>query len=229
MALFHRASRLSRGGMLDTFLLKDRIEAAGATMRFVEGDIANDDTGELLLGLYAWKEAKDRDQILRQTRAGMRARVASGKPLVNGRPPYGYQWFDPEKKKGRKPRLVLDPETSPNVRLIFDLALSGTSLRGIAAELAKRGIPSPTGKPRWAIPRSVPCCSTRSTPDPQRPIVDAPSAVPAEGTRPARPGRDEQVLLPNIARANNHGGRASSGAGAPGAQQGPRDAKQQTP
>jgi site-specific DNA recombinase len=151
VVLFHRASRLSRSGPLDTFLIKDRIQSAGASMRFVEGDVPDDETGELMLALQGWKEARDRDQIVRQTQAAMRRRAASGKPLAGRKPAYGYKWFDPDVKHG-KSRLVLDPATAPVVRMVFDWALAGMSLRGIVMALAERGIPSPTGKPRWAVP-----------------------------------------------------------------------------
>lgn len=194
IVLFHRASRLSRGGPLDTFLLKDRIQAAGASMRFVQGDVEDGETGELMLSLLAWKEARDRDQIVRQTQAGMRARAASGKPLVSGRPPYGYMWSD-----AGKTRLELDPAAAPVVRLIFDLALAGTSLRGIVAALAERGIPSPTGKPRWAVP-------------PVREILRRPvytgTGVAYRRRYQRKPGggyssregtAEEQIVLPNIA------------------------------
>ena len=43
---------------------------------------------------------------------------------------------------------MLDPETAPVVRTIFDLALDGTLLREIASQLTKRGVPSPPGAVR---------------------------------------------------------------------------------
>jgi site-specific DNA recombinase len=194
VVLFHRASRMSRGGPLDTFLIKDRIQAAGASMRFVQGDVEDDETGELMLSLLAWKEARDRDQIVRQTQAGMRARAASGKPLVSGRPPYGYRWVDAEKS-----RLELDPATAPVVRQIFDMALSGVSLRAIVAALAERGIPSPTGKPRWTV---APVRELL-----RRPVYTGTGVAYRRryerkpgGGYTSRPGSaEEQILLPDIA------------------------------
>jgi site-specific DNA recombinase len=194
VVLFHRASRMSRGGPLDTFLIKDCIQAAGASMRFVQGDVEDDETGELMLSLLAWKEARDRDQIVRQTQAGMRARAASGKPLVSGRPPYGYHWADTEKS-----RLDLDPTTAPVVRQIFDMALSGTSLRAIVAALAEQGIPSPTGKPRWTV---APVRELL-----RRPVYTGTGVAYRRryerkpgGGYTSRPGSvDEQILLPDIA------------------------------
>ena len=44
---------------------------------------------------------------------------------------------------------MIVPEEAKNVRLIFDLYLSGKSIIGIMGELERRIIPSPTGKARW--------------------------------------------------------------------------------
>jgi site-specific DNA recombinase len=67
------------------------------------------------------------------------------KPLVGYKPPYGYQWADAEKSK-----LSLDPETAPVVRVVFEWALDGASLRAIVYRLRERGIDSPSGKSYWA-------------------------------------------------------------------------------
>ncbi|WP_437439768.1 recombinase family protein [Holdemania filiformis] len=55
---------------------------------------------------------------------------------------YGY-------KHGADGRLIIDEETAKNVKLIFDLYLSGQSVVGIIKELEKREILSPTGKEKW--------------------------------------------------------------------------------
>ena len=85
----------------------------------------------------------EREKILKRTQRGRRARVASGKPMVSARPPFGYQW------NTDKSGYVLDPEAAPVVRLVFDLALAGMSLRSICARLEERGVTSPTGRPQW--------------------------------------------------------------------------------
>lgn len=52
---------------------------------------------------------------------------------------YGY-------KHDENGHLVIDEEKAKNVKLIFDLYLSGQSVVGIIKELEKRKILSPTGK-----------------------------------------------------------------------------------
>lgn len=53
-------------------------------------------------------------------------------------PPYGYL-FPPDTKKS----LVLDRETAPIVRYIFDRRLAGTNYCDIARELDSKGVPTP--------------------------------------------------------------------------------------
>jgi hypothetical protein len=77
----------------------------------------------------------------------MRPRIGSGKPLVGSKSPFGYRWSD-----SGKTHLVLDAETAPMARMVFEWALDGAPLRTIAARLAERGIPSPTGLPHWTPP-----------------------------------------------------------------------------
>jgi site-specific DNA recombinase len=151
VVLCHDLDRLSRGGQVDTAILIDRIETAGASVAFALLDFEQSEIGALVRNVRAFAAALEREKIGERTARGKRARVLSGKPLVGKKAPYGYRWLDPEKKKGGKTALVLDPEAEPVVRRIFDLALAGSSLRGIAMGLESDAIPSPEGKPRWSI------------------------------------------------------------------------------
>jgi len=146
VVLAYALDRLSRS-QVDTAILIDRMESAGASLQLVTEDFEKSATGTFLRGAKAFAAELEREKIAERTQRGRRARVASGKPLVGHRPPYGYRWADDEKT-----RLALDPETAPVVRLLFDWALTGVSLRGSIARLAERGIPSPSGKPRWVFP-----------------------------------------------------------------------------
>jgi DNA invertase Pin-like site-specific DNA recombinase len=77
-----------------------------------------------------------RDRILRASRS----RAASGK--AHGRLPYGYRAVYDQytgASIGREP----DPDTAPVVREIVRRVLSGESNRSIAADLNRRGMPSP--------------------------------------------------------------------------------------
>lgn len=73
---------------------------------------------------------------------GIKQRAAEGTSKLYDRKCYGY-------KHDEKGHLMIDEETAKNVKLIYDLYLSGQSVVGIIKELAKRKILSPKGKENW--------------------------------------------------------------------------------
>jgi site-specific DNA recombinase len=118
--LSYDLDRLSRGGQVDTAIIIDRIESAGASVAFVTLDFEKSETGALLRNVRAFAAALEREKIAERTQRGRRARAMSGKPLPGAKAPYGYTWTDSEKT-----RLDLDPERAPVVRCVFDLVLGG--------------------------------------------------------------------------------------------------------
>ena len=148
--LAYSTDRLSRE-QLHIGVILDRVLRAGASLQFVTEDFENSPVGKFLLSARTFAAELELAKITERTQRGRRARVASGKPLVSPRAPYGYQWN--EDKSG----YVLDPATAPIVRQIFDWALEGQSLRSIGTRLLARGIPSPTGNAKWtpAVTRAL--------------------------------------------------------------------------
>lgn len=73
---------------------------------------------------------------------GIKQRAAQGTSKLYDRKCYGY-------KHNEEGHLVIDEETAKNVKLIYDLYLSGQSVVGIIKELEKRKILSPTGGAKW--------------------------------------------------------------------------------
>ena len=73
---------------------------------------------------------------------GIKQRAASGTSKLYDRKCYGY-------KHDKDGKLIIDEQKAENVKLIFDLYLSGQSVIGIIKELEKRRIFSPTGKEKW--------------------------------------------------------------------------------
>jgi site-specific DNA recombinase len=82
-----------------------------------------------------------------RTGRGRRARVEAGKPLAgSSHARYGYRWRDDEKSG-----MDLDPTTAPVVQRIYSMALDGVPLRRIAITLNDEGVPSPSGRGKWAL------------------------------------------------------------------------------
>jgi site-specific DNA recombinase len=142
VVIVYALDRLSRS-QLDTSILIDRIESAGASLALVTEDFEKSATGTFLRNAKSFVAELEREKIAERTQRGRRARVTAGKPLVSPRPPYGYQW------NADKSGYVLDPVTAPVVRKIFDAYLGGATLRGVCTMLEERGILSPTGRPQW--------------------------------------------------------------------------------
>lgn len=76
-------------------------------------------------------------ELSRKLKVVRRQQVEKGK-CIFAKPPYGY-W----KSETEKGVLVIDENTAPVVKDIFNQYLQGTSAYGIAQELNRRGIPSP--------------------------------------------------------------------------------------
>jgi site-specific DNA recombinase len=143
VVIAYALDRVSRS-QVDTAILIDRIEQAGASLALCQEDFEHSATGTFLRNARAFVAELEREKIAERTQRGRRARVANGKPIPGGKPPYGYLWTNDEKT-----RLDLDPDTAPVVRSIFDLALAGGSLRATAKRLDERGILTPYGRSSW--------------------------------------------------------------------------------
>ena len=75
-------------------------------------------------------------------KAGLRKGFRDGTSKMVQRKCYGYD----VRPNGE---LIINHDEATVVRWIFDHYLSGDSLGRISAGLARQGIPSPTGRPKW--------------------------------------------------------------------------------
>ena len=74
--LCYALDRLSRS-QIDTAILVDRIESAGASLALVTEDFEKSATGTFLRGAKAFAAELEREKIGERTQRGRRARVAS--------------------------------------------------------------------------------------------------------------------------------------------------------
>ncbi len=101
-----------------------------------------DERSELTMTIYATVAQEESVSKSRITRWGLVSGFKSGTSKLANRVCYGY-------KQDEDGNLVIDEEQAKNVKWIFNLYLQGYSLSGIAKELSKRRILSPTGKETW--------------------------------------------------------------------------------
>jgi site-specific DNA recombinase len=123
IVLAYALDRFSRD-QVHTVVFIDRIERAGASLQLVTEDFEKSATGKFLRNAKSFAAGLELEKIAERTQRGRRARVASGKPIAGPKPAYGYVW------NADKSRYLLDPETAPIARQIFDWALDGVTLRG---------------------------------------------------------------------------------------------------
>lgn len=141
--LAYTKDRLSRH-QKHPHILEYLIEQQGARLAFVMQESEETEEDILLGNVGNYTNSIERANFRRRTQEGRRKRVASGKPIAGPRPAYGYVW------NADKSRYLIDPETSPVVRMIFDWTLDWVTLRGMSALLHEQGIPSPMGQERWS-------------------------------------------------------------------------------
>ena len=104
-------------------------------------DTANTDSDLMVAVMESIAQAENESRS-ENIRWGIKQRAAQGTSKLYDRKCYGY-------KHNEDGHLVIDEETAKNVKLIYDLYLSGQSVVGIIKELEKRKILSPTGKEKW--------------------------------------------------------------------------------
>ena len=126
--------------VLDAF---NQLKALGVRVIF-EGnslDTANTD-GDLMVAVMESIAQAENESRSENIRWGIKQRAAQGTSKLYDRKCYGF-------KHDKDGHLVIDEEKAKNVKLIFNLYLSGQSVVGIIKELEKRKILSPTGKAKW--------------------------------------------------------------------------------
>jgi site-specific DNA recombinase len=135
--------RLSRDPVHLGVLISEA-EHAGVEIRFVSEPLDDSPEGQLIRFVRGYAAKVEHEKFKERSIRGRRARVAAGKPLVGPRPLYGYRWRD-EAKSG----LVPDDTTAPIVRGIFEAVMGGATLRTLAEDLHRRGVPTPSGRGTW--------------------------------------------------------------------------------
>ena len=106
-----------------------------------ELDTANTDS-DLMISIIECLAQAENESRSENIKWGIKQRAISGTSKLYDRKCYGY-------KHDKDGHLIIDEEIAKNVKLIFDLYLSGQSVIGIIKELENRNIFSPTGKEKW--------------------------------------------------------------------------------
>jgi site-specific DNA recombinase len=145
IVLCYAVDRLSRH-QAHLYILVEELETHDVSLAFVTEDFENTPVGRLIRSARAFAAEIEHEKIRERTTRGKLARVQSGKLLPTGKPLYGYRWRDDQRGQ-----LDIHAPEAVVVRQIYAAHAGGATIRGIVAELAAAGIPSPTGKATWSF------------------------------------------------------------------------------
>ena len=149
VVICYAIDRLSRDPVHLGVLISEA-EHAGVDIVFVTEPLDNSPEGQLIRFVRGYAAKVEHEKIRERSIRGRLARAEAGKLLPGRRPLYGYRFT--ADRAGYEP----DPLTAPVVGRIFLEAVGGASLRSIAVDLDRAGVPTASGRPgaRW-LPAAV--------------------------------------------------------------------------
>lgn len=139
----HSVDRLARDPVHLGVVLSEA-EHHGCTVHFVTEPLDTSPEGALVRFVRGYAARVEHEKIRERTYRGRLRRVEVGRPLPGRTPLYGYVWAD-----AAKTRLEPHPVQAAVVRQIYEWAAAGWSLRQIAVELRRRGVPTAHGGQWW--------------------------------------------------------------------------------
>ena len=137
-------SRFARN-TVDTLSIVRQLKAAGVEVVFEKENLHTfDPKCEMILTIMSSLAQEESRSISENVRWGQRKSMQDGKIHLAYSRFLGY-------RKGSDGRPEIVEEEAAVVREIYDLFLAEKSINDIAAELTKRGIPTPAGKTKWSV------------------------------------------------------------------------------
>lgn len=142
--------RLARNYVHQIVLLEE-LARAGCAVDFLDRPMSDDPHDHLLLQIRGAVAEYERTLIAERMRRGRLTKLRAGLLLPWTYAPYGYR-MSPDRP--RDPRgVVTDPAEAAVVAELFAMYREpGTSLLQLAMRLDARGVPTPSGTPRWSSP-----------------------------------------------------------------------------
>jgi len=142
--------RLARNYVHQMVLLEEWARA-GCAAEFLDRPMSDDPHDHLLLQIRGAVAEYERTLIAERMRRGRLAKLRAGTLLPWTYPPYGYR-LSPDRP--RDPRgVTMDAADAAVVAELFAMYREpGVSLMQLAVHLDARGVPTPSGAPRWSSP-----------------------------------------------------------------------------
>lgn len=143
--------RLARSYALQLVLMEE-LAGAGVEAVFANRPVGRTPEDTLLLQVPGVIAEYERAKITERCRRGRLFAARQGRPEALAAAPYGYRYVTKAEGGGRA-RYEVVPEEARVVRQLFARVAQGRlTLREVCRRLARPGVPSPTGRPRWRPP-----------------------------------------------------------------------------
>ncbi len=145
----HAPDRLARRYVYQALLLEEfrRHEVEVVFLNDVAS--AESPEGNLLVQMQGMIAEFERAKILERTRRGRRFAARQGKVSALAHAPFGYRYVT-KHETGGEARYDVVADHAHLVQEMFTwVALEGLSLAEVSRRLQQRGVPTPTGRPRW--------------------------------------------------------------------------------
>jgi site-specific DNA recombinase len=146
LILVWKYSRFSRSRE-DSIVYKTLLRKNGVQVVSITEPFEDTPTGRLLEAIIESLDEFYSANLGQEIIRGMRESASRGF-FLTARPPYGYRKIKAKDGSKERPKLEVDPHTSPIVTRIFQMLLRDSGLTEIAKSLNGEGIPAPKGK-RW--------------------------------------------------------------------------------
>jgi DNA invertase Pin-like site-specific DNA recombinase len=135
--------------------LKTELREYRVALRFALDDPGEGEAGDLLSYVQHWSGKQEHKSINEQTHRARAKLVHLGQAWAASKAPYGLRWRyqTTQHPDGRitqdRVGWQTDPVEAAVLVELYTRAAGGASMRGLAFDLSARGVPSPTGLPRW--------------------------------------------------------------------------------
>jgi site-specific DNA recombinase len=141
--------RLARNYVHQVLLIEE-LAGHGCQVEFLDRPMSDDPHDQLLLQIRGAVAEYERTLITERMRRGRHARLRAGTLLPWTRPPFGYR-LDPDRPRDAA-AVRIEPGEAVVVAQLFDWYLEpAATLYQLTARLARLGVATPTGKPRWTV------------------------------------------------------------------------------
>lgn len=145
----HSPDRLARKYAYQVLLLEE-LNKHGVEVIFINHDLQNQTPeGNMLLQMQGVFAEYERAKILERTRRGRRFAARQGRVSVLAHAPYGYRYVSKHDGDGEARYDIVLEEASLLQEMFTWVGMEGLSLGQVVRRLAKRGVPTQSGKARW--------------------------------------------------------------------------------